>query len=43
MHPGGANSMAASEFVFRSDLVGTGRTILSFLAKMEFETSDLTL
>ena len=25
MHPKGANSMAASELVFRSDLVGTGR------------------
>ena len=27
MHPKGANSMAASGLVFRSDLVGTGRTI----------------
>ena len=36
----GANSMAVSGFIFRSDLVGTGRAILSFL---ELETSDLTL
>ena len=27
VHPKGANSMAASGFVFRSDLVGTGRAI----------------
>ena len=27
VHPKGANSMAASGLVFRSDLVGTGRTI----------------
>ena len=27
MHPEGANIMAASEFVLRSDLVGTGRAI----------------
>ena len=27
VHPKGANSMAASELVFRSDLVGTGRAI----------------
>ena len=27
MHPKGANSMAASGLVFRSDLVGTGRAI----------------
>ena len=27
MHPRGANSMAASGLVFRSDLVGTGRAI----------------
>ena len=27
MHPKGANSMAASEFISRSDLVGTGRAI----------------
>ena len=27
MHPEGANSMAASVLIFRSDLVGTGRAI----------------
>ena len=27
VHPKGANSMAASGIVFRSDLVGTGRAI----------------
>ena len=27
MHPKGANSMAASRLVFKSDLVGTGRAI----------------
>jgi len=27
VHPKGANSMAASVLVFRSDLVGTGRAI----------------
>ena len=27
MHPEGANSMAASGLIFRSDLVGTGRAI----------------
>ena len=27
VHPKGANSMAASGLVFRSDLVGTGRAI----------------
>jgi len=27
VHPKGANSMAASKLVFRSDLVGTGRAI----------------
>ena len=27
MHPKGANSMAASGLIFRSDLVGTGRAI----------------
>jgi len=27
VHPKGANSMTASGLVFRSDLVGTGRTI----------------
>ena len=27
MHPKGANSMAASGLVFRSDLIGTGRAI----------------
>ena len=27
MHPKGANSMAASGLIFRSDLVGTGRII----------------
>jgi len=27
VHPKGANSMAASELVFRSNLVGTGRAI----------------
>jgi len=40
VHPKGANSMAASGFVFRSDLVGTGRAI----SKWSYvETSDLTL
>jgi len=44
VHPKGANSMAASGLVFRSDLVGTGRAIsIFFLASMELETSDLTL
>ena len=34
VHPKGANSMVASGliFIFRSDLVGTGRLFLSFLA-----------
>ena len=33
VHPKGANSMAASGLVFRSDLVGTGKLpFLSFLA-----------
>jgi len=32
VHPEGANSMAMSGLVFRSDLVGTGKVILSFLA-----------
>jgi len=27
VHPKGANSMAVSELIFRSDLVGTGRAI----------------
>jgi len=43
VHPKGANSMAASGLVFRSDLVGTGRAISILLAQMELETSDLTL
>ena len=30
VHPKGANSMAVSELVFRSDLVGTGRAITIF-------------
>jgi len=30
VHPKGANSMAASGLVFRSDLVGTGRAISIF-------------
>ena len=38
----GANSMAASGLVFRSDLVGTGRAI-SILFGIELETSNLTL
>ena len=32
VHPKGANSMAASGLVFRSNLVGTGRPFLSLLA-----------
>jgi len=43
VHPKGANSMAASGLVFRSDLVGTGRAISILFGIMELETSDLTL
>ena len=43
VHPKGANSMAASGLVFRSNLVGTGRAISNLFGKMELETSDLTL
>ena len=32
VHPKGANSMATSGLVFRSDLVGTGRAISILLA-----------
>jgi len=42
VHPKGANSMAASGLIFRSNLVGTGKAI-SILLGMELETSDLTL
>jgi len=38
VHPKGANSMAVSGLVFRSDLVGTGRAISVLL----LETSDFT-
>jgi len=43
--PKGANSMAASGLVFRSDLAGTGRaiSILFGIKLMELETSNLTL
>ena len=39
----GANSMAASTFISRSDLVGTGRAISVLFGIMELETCDLTL
>ena len=42
VHLKGANSMAASGLVFRSDLVGTGRAISILLALMELEPIDLT-
>ena len=32
VHPEGANSMAVSELILRSDLVGTGRAIFVILA-----------
>ena len=43
VYPKGANSMAASGFVLRSDLVGTGRAISILFDINGVETSDLTL
>jgi len=43
VHPKGANSMAVSGLVFRSDLVDTARAISVLFGIKELETSDLTL
>jgi len=43
VYPKGANSMAASGLVFRSDLVGTGRAISILFGINGVKTSDLTL
>ena len=42
VHPKGANSMAASGLIFRSNLVGAGRAISVLFGINELETSDLT-
>jgi len=43
VHPKGANSMAASGFAFRSNLVGTGRAIFILFGISGVKSSDLTL